>query len=191
MGSTPVNAALGKLHGRIDDYVFREVENKTFVARRSRGMTVPPTAAQLEIRQRFLRAAEYAKAVCGDPLRKPWYVAKLVEKNIHPRRLFGVIVRDFYEAPEVVDIVHEPNYQRRIGDKIRIVATDDLAVESVHVKLTQQDGTLIEQGPAVYVGPDWFYTATVAAPAGVPLVIVATATDHAGNTGALNMGVGV
>src|SRR4051794_666785 len=58
MGTTPVNTALGELHGKIDDYVFRNVEGATIVARKPRRFKAPPTDSQMNVRsERGRRAA--------------------------------------------------------------------------------------------------------------------------------------
>ena len=70
------------------------------------------------------------------------------------------------------------------------MATDDLEVTSVKLKLTRQsDGTPIEEGAATYLAPYFDYVAKTEAPAGIPLVVTVTATDHAGNESTASLAI--
>lgn len=75
-------------------------------------------------------------------------------------------------------------YKGNVGDKISVVAKDDIGLASVIFTLTAMDGTQIEQGPAIEDGVrtgDWFYTATVPVPLGADIFVEARGVDHAGN----------
>ncbi len=190
MGKTPVNRALGELRGKIDDYVFRNLEGETVVARRPRPLKVPPTASQLAVQERFRQAGKYAKAVLRDPARKQPYLDFAEESGVSNRRLFGVIARDYLQPPEILNI-DTTYYKRVVGGEIHVMAKDDVLVTGVTLKLTRHaDGSLIEEGPATYYGPYWRYVATaVAPPAGELIDIEVIATDLAKNRTIERMGL--
>ena len=116
----------------------------------------------------------------ADPAKKQWYIALAAARGITTRRLFGFVLRNYVVSPKI-EKIDDTKYHRHAGNPIRIRATDEGVVESVTVKLTKQsDGTLIEEGPAVYDAPsEWLYTAQTEAPAGIPLVVTVTAVNHA------------
>ena len=70
------------------------------------------------------------------------------------------------------------------GDTITIRATDDIGLAGVDVKISSQDGTLIEQGKATEDGVrtgKWIYTATQSVALGTDIFIEVKGVDHAGN----------
>jgi hypothetical protein len=76
------------------------------------------------------------------------------------------------------------NYSGAIGSTIAIIVTDDFVVSSVHVKIENMDGSLVEEGEAVQgiTGIDWVYTATVENENLSGDKITVTAYDMPGNT---------
>jgi hypothetical protein len=180
MGKTPVNTALGVVHGKIDDWVYREVEGETVIARRPRRTLREPTASQQDTRKRFREAAAYAKAVFADPIRKASYRTLAESRGVSNRRLFGFVVRD-YTQPPVIDRIDVSKYARQPGNLIRVFAIDDAEVVSVKVQIKAQDGTVLEEDEAVMDGPYWRYEATTQIPPGSPVTVEAVATDRAAN----------
>ena len=190
MAKAPIETAVGRtIHGRMDNVVYRSVDGETVLARRPRKTGLPPTDTQLGIRAKFREAAKYAKATLADPVRKQPYVDYAQAHGISNRRLFGLIVRDWW-LPPVFGEIDATRYQRQAGGEIRVTVNDDVQVMSVTVKLKRQsDNVVLEQGAATYVGPHWRYVATTEAPADIPLVVEASATDRAENTSTESLGI--
>ena len=182
MGKTPVNAALGSLSGRIDDFVYRQLEGRTIVARRAREREVPLplTAAQVAVRERFRRAADYARAVFADPPRKQAAQALAARRGFSAARLFAFLVQD-YARPLAITELDPAGYTRQIGDRVKVYAQDEGEVVGVRVALKAADGTVLETGAAMKVDAAWVYTATTTVPPGDPVTIEATAEDRPGN----------
>ena len=78
-------------------------------------------------------------------------------------------------------------YRGRRGDRIRVIAFDDLEVVSVEVAIRTAAGAWVDTGAAVDVQRVWIFTTTSDAPAGEPLVVTAAAKDRPGNVGVLSV----
>ena len=190
MAKAPIETAVGRtIHGRMDNVVYRSVDGETVLARRPRKTDKLPSQNQLGIRAKFREAIKYAKATMDDPDRLQPYLDYAEQHGIPKRLLFGLIARDWWRPPEFGEI-DATRYQRHPGGEIRVTVNDDVHVMSVAVKLKRQsDNVVLEQGPATYVGPHWRYVATTEAPAGIPLVVEASATDRADHTSTESMGI--
>ena len=180
MAKSKNNVVTHGLSGLIGDLlVFRQRANKTIVADRPKLSGIPPSAAQLEIQQRFKKAVQYAKSAMLDPLIKAAYqvVAKLGQSS------FNRAFKDYQLAPEFDEDVNLSAYTGAIGEEISISVVDDFQVSGVRVQILSPDANILEEGDAVQSvnGLDWIYTST-AVNADVPgSKIIFTATDIPGN----------
>ena len=90
-----------------------------------------------------------------------------------------MLVADYMHAPSI-ELVDISVYTGKVGDFIHVTATDDHAVKSVHVKIENGDGSLVEESDAVQQADpnQWRYTATVrnATLAGDKITVTATDT---------------
>jgi hypothetical protein len=156
MAKSNNNVVTYGLSGKIGDLlVFRQVDGKTIV---SKMPEKPKTVSEKQKaqRKRFQQAVIYAQAAIADPETKALYqvAAKKGKKPVN------VAVADFFNAPDIEQI-DLSGYAGNVGDRIRIIASDDFAVKSVHVRITNADGSLVEEGNAVQsAGNLWTYTAT-------------------------------
>lgn len=181
MAKTPVNSALGKVHGKLDGWVYRVLEGDTVIARPPTiDPNLEPTEEQEAVRERFRRASLFAKGVFADPARKAAYRDLALRRGFPASRLFAFIVQDYAVPPRVTGIDLQ-GYQRTPGGVIRVFAADNGEVMSVTVTLKAADGTVLEAGAAVARDAGWDYAATTVVAAGTPLTIEASATDRAGN----------
>lgn len=180
MAKSKNNVVTHGLSGLIGNLlVFRQRANKTIVADRPKLSGIPPSAAQLEIQQRFKKAVQYAKSAMLDPLIKAAYqaVAKLGQSS------FNRAFKDFQLAPEIDEDVNFSAYTGAIGEEISISVVDDFQVSGVKVQILSPDASILEEGDAVQSvnGLDWIYTST-AVNADVPgSKIIFTASDIPGN----------
>jgi hypothetical protein len=117
-----------------------------------------PSEARKAVQRKFQRGIIYGKSAISDPATKALYAAKATGG----RSAFNVAIADYFNAPQIEAIKME-NYSGVIGSTIAITATDDFAISSVHVKIENMDGSIVEEGEAVPGGSemDWVYTATV------------------------------
>ncbi len=181
MAKTPVNTGLEAVSGQIGAWVYRVVEGQTVIAPRSKvDPNRPITTAQQDVRERFRRAAAYAKGVFDNPVRKASYLELALRRGFSAARLFGFVVQD-YSRPPVITEVNVEGYHRQPGDPIKVFATDDGELTSVTVALKAADGTVLEEGPATLVDEAWRYVATTTVPPGDPVTVEATATDRPGH----------
>jgi hypothetical protein len=181
MAKAHLHPTLDGISGRSGNMVFRHVRGQTIIAQRPDNPNRKPSAAQKKQRTRFLLAAAYAKNVLADPLQRRVYEAFAKERD---RRADKLVAADFLNAP-VVEHIELSRYGRKPGGQIRILATDDVEVVSLDVKIETADHVLVEEGPATKVHGVWCYTATSAPPAAATLSISVTAKDRPGNTGRL------
>ncbi|MEJ7780373.1 MAG: hypothetical protein WKF68_12370 [Daejeonella sp.] len=180
MAKSKNNVVTHGLSGLIGDLlVFRQRANKTIVADRPRAFSKPPTAIQLEIRQRFKKAVQYAKKALLDPILKAAYQAmtKLGQTA------FNTAFADYQRAPEFDAEVSLETYSGAAGEEITVSVLDDFRVTSVKVEIRKLDGSLLEEGNAVQSdnGLDWVYTTTMVNTELAGSTIIFTASDLPGN----------
>lgn len=178
MAESKNNVVTHGLSGKIDLLVFRQKGNKTFVSKAPRSSTTPSSAAQNQVKQTFQQAVIYGKAINADPAKKTSYQDQAKEGQ----SAYNVAIADFFNAPDIEEI-DVTTYTGNIGSTIVIKATDDFEVKTVHVKIENGDGSLVEQGNAVAdaIGLNFTYTATVANASLAGDKITVTAFDNPGN----------
>ena len=103
---------------------------------------------QLSHQQRFREAAAYARKAAKE---EPLY-AELAAGTM--KSAYNVALSDWFNPPVI-------RRMERIGNLIRILASDDVRVKRVWVILLD-GGQTLEQGEAVPVGGDWWEVAVQA-----------------------------
>jgi hypothetical protein len=179
MAKVTFNSSMNGVSGRMDNWVYRRVNDHTVIARRPAASKRKATAAQKSHRERFRLAGEYVMRVLSDPCQRRAYEALAAKQN---RRADKLVMSDFL-TPPTIDLIELTSYRRRPGDVIRVLAADDVAVVSVHVTIETSSGDPIEEGAAREVHGVWIYTATVMTSVHQALRITASATDRPGNVG--------
>ncbi len=215
MSKVRYNGVADALQGRMGVVVFRRMLGKLYASNRPNESTKPASEAQRNHRARFGQTSSKARQAMADPAARPVYERLAAARQT---TVFGIAASDVYNPPEVVEI-DCAGLTRQIGGQVKILATDDAEVKSVHVTLRDANGSVLEQGAAVLENTHWYYTsttvlapepavlvslqdaagaaldelvavrvgdtwraiATVAVPLGSTIVVVATATDAAGN----------
>jgi hypothetical protein len=157
MAKSRNNVITHGLSGKIADLlIFRQRHGQTIVSK------VPEpnknySEKQVRQRKRFQQATIYAKVAVKTPGIKELYAGKA--KKQKDMTAYSVAVADFFNAPDI-ETVDLSSYTGAAGDEIRIVASDDFAVKSVHVQISNADGSPVEDGYAVNsIGNLWIYTA--------------------------------
>jgi hypothetical protein len=181
MAQSKKNIATEGLSGQVGNFVFRrrKSDDKIFVARKPVRNEEEPSEAQKAAQRRFQRGILYGKSAIADPEKKATYAAKATGG----RSAFNVAVADYFNAPQI-ELIDPGRYSGAVGSTITVTVTDDFTVSSVHVKIENMDGTLVEEGEAVLEssGIEWVYTATVANESLSGDKITVTAYDMPGNT---------
>ena len=153
---------------------------KTVVALRSVvSENRPLSEAQLTHQEAFGQAIQYAVAAKDNLI----YVnlAKGTEATA-----YNLAIADWFGKPVVQEIDTDGWVGLEEGQPVRILAKDDTYVASVHVTITDAQGTIQEEGEAVRAqGFWWIYTTTGEVPPIPNRRIVVTAKDLAGNSGTL------
>ncbi len=159
--------------------VFRQLSNgETVIANRAKPSTLPLTAKQQAVIDRFKQASYTAKILSQDPILKPQYLAKAKPGQ----SAYFMAMKDCLNPPKIKGIYLD-NYDGTIGSLISIRAVDDFNVASVKLRILKANNSLLEQGIAIPNdnGLDWTYIATVNnnSPSGIKIEV--TASDVPGN----------
>lgn len=187
MKATRDNLFTDGLSGSTKNMTFtRRKSGKTIVAGRRGPSKVPPTAAQMEVRDKFKSGVIYAKAVMADAAKKELYSAAAQSDQ----SAYNLALRDAVKAPKVQSIAVD-GYSGKLGEAIIVRAMDDFRVERVEVSIFDAAGALVESGKAVKQANelDWLYAATVANEPAAGFKVSATAFDLPGNRGSLEITV--
>lgn len=177
MTKVHLQPGLRGLSGGMGDWVYSLRNGKTVLGMKAI-RTAEPTEAQLAHRERFKEAVLFAKSARANPALLAFYTPIAVERGIN---IYALAIADYLKTPEF-QYVDLDNYKGKVGDKIVFKADDDLGMAYVSVRISAQNGTLIESGQAVEEGTrsgKWIYTATVPVALGTDIFIEATGADHA------------
>lgn len=153
------NVVTTRLRGKVGDLlVFHQRGDKTYVSTAPEHKDRELSDAQKSHLKLFQEAILYGKGVISDPVMKDAYQ----DAATGNQTAFNVAVADFLHAPQI-DEVDVSLYTGKVGDRIRVKATDDFKVAQVTVAIFNPDNALVEEGMAT--GPDkygyWVYTTTV------------------------------
>lgn len=159
--------------------VFRVVKGETVATRRSTKERIS-TQKQVLQRERFQRAAQYAKAKMLDPIAKAEY--KKIAGNGAFANPFAEAVRDYLVPPKVLD-VNISEFTGAAGSIIPIKVSDNAKVTRIKVFLVSAANAIIESGDATYATGDveWKYATTQVLPSLVGVKIIVTAIDRPAN----------
>lgn len=173
------NIVIQGLSGSLGDQLVikQDKAGRTIIAA---SPTVDPnrtyTEAQQAQQEKFREATTYAK----DAKTQEVYQEKAEGT---PKTPYNVAMADWFHAPEVQEIDVE-GWTGEAGEVIRIKAVDDVQVTQVTVLITNNSGTVLEQGAAVNTGSGW-WTYTTQSSSAEASRIVASARDLPGNVAQL------
>jgi hypothetical protein len=178
-----VQGARGQVGKQI---VYRKHGKDTTISRMPvQRADLKPTDEQLQNREQFSDAADYAKSVLSSPDLKKEYGKKAAPGQT----AYNVAFRDYLKAPRVKEI-DARSYDGKPGSTIVVKAKDDFRVAAVKLSIRTAAGALVETGDA-QLDPvkrnRWNYTATQNNATTAGCVISATAVDVPGNTGSLEI----
>lgn len=180
MASSTNNDLTFGLRGKIGKMmVFRQFFGKTIASRQPEKKERIATPEQELNKERFQEAVIYAKnALLNESIRAAYLAVTRPGQTA-----FNMAFADYFKAP-VLSLADTGQYTGQPAEKIRVRAIDDFMVETVSVRITQADGTLVEQGQAQVTtnGLDWEYTTTLLNDELPGSKILFSASDIPGNT---------
>src|SRR4051812_25051123 len=126
------------LSGTFDDWVYRQVGDQVFVSPKPDPREHPASETQIGTRTRFREAVAYAKKVLADPCQNEVY-AELA--RLRGRRADKLLTSDYLTPPEIrrIDL---SSFHGKAGNRIRVIAFDDIEVVGVSVRI-ESAGTLL------------------------------------------------
>lgn len=172
MGKVKENLLTKGFSGKIgDEIVFRQVGNRTMVAKRPRKSTIVSPKQQPQ-RDLFAKAVVFAKTMLLDPAIRADYQNRAKLAGL--ASAYSAAVTDYLKAPKI-NSIDTDYYKGAVGDVIWIIALDDFKLQSMTVTLQRADGSVIESGLAILEEGRWKYVVTQAnAEAGIKVIAVAT-----------------
>src|SRR5690606_5320059 len=144
MAKSKDNVVMQGASGKIGrNLVFRQKGDQTIIARRPRETAAgrPISKDQLNVQQRFLDAALYAKKAIKDEDMKAAYKAKATINQT----AYNVAFKDFF-TPPTVRRLNDTGYSGQAGDEITFMVRDIMRVTQIEVEILDSSEVLIETG---------------------------------------------
>lgn len=177
MATSKINPALSDFKGSVDGWTYRRTPEGKLCIYAHKSTEKAPSKKQLSQRDRFWHAQLYSRHVLEDPLRRAIY-QRLAKARKRPTN--NLLVANYLTPPEL-SAVQLDDYTGQVGQRIRIVAFDEIAVDSVRVEIRGADGAPLEAGAAVEEHGVWCYRTTAALPAGSAWLVVVTVKNRPGH----------
>lgn len=182
MSKVDFNDLVNGVSGKFGKVVFRKRGTQVVLGQKPRRRNTVPSPAVIAHRERFKRAAAYAKAKLKDPAAKAVYEAKARSSGKEFMTAFAIAVKDFMRPPVLGDLKVD-GYKGNIADPIAVGVPDDFKIVAVTITITAATGAPLESGPAIFEAESlqWKYAATVANAVRSGTKVQAIATDRPGN----------
>ncbi len=182
MGKVKNNLVTQGFSGKFgEDITFRQIGGKTFFARRGVS-SVPPSARQLEMRNKFSQASMYASQALSNPQVNQHY--QLMAKFQGLRSAYLAACADFLTPPEIGGL-NTSAYHGKTGDLVTITSLTPYKITEIEIQILTPNGTLLESGKAVVREPKWRYMAKVDNTQVQGSRLIVTARDRQGRTSTL------
>lgn len=165
--------------------VVRKYRNQTIVSAVTRPRKSNSTNRK-KVNDKFKDANQWAKKILEQPEFRSLY-----EKGVNSRlsNPHTVAVSD-YLVPPVIHYINLKEFQGKIGDIIRIKATDNFRVKEVYINILDPKGKQIENGYAVQYPRKpsmWIYQLTAEYPDLTAIEVCASARDLPGNVAEMSV----
>lgn len=180
MAKIEENFSMQGMSGKVGNiFVYRQRGGKTIVAKTPHRST-KKSQKQEEANKHFKAASIYAQNALLDPTLKELYTAEAKKREV--ASAYNMAMADYLKPPVIDKINTEAYTGDASGEKIIIEADDKFKIISLKVKITQSNGTLIEEGVASLSEGKWVYLTTTANASRTGSKIIVTATDRPGNS---------
>jgi len=169
---------LRALSGGMGDWVYQLRNGKTYLGMKPLNGK-EPSEAQVAQRERFKQAAAYAHFAMADNDARAIYeeISALTDTPV-----FALMVADYLKPPKIKNW-DVSMYTGKVGDNFVVYTSDDVGVINVNIKITDDQGAIVESSYASESKPGtgiWVYTAKTAVAAGKDVTIEASAFDRPG-----------
>lgn len=164
-----------------EDLVFRRMDKQTIFSRRSVSRK-PPTAGQVEARNRFSRSSYYASSAIAHPQRELDY--KVMAEKLGLKSAYVAAMTDYLTQPEITSVFTD-EYNGNVGELITIIAKVPFKIIDMDVSILNAAGEVIENGKAVVNLAKWRYVITTANPQVRGSKVVLNARDRQGKISTL------
>jgi hypothetical protein len=182
MGKVKNNLATQGFSGKLgEDIVFRQINGKTFFAKRG-VISSPPSSRQLEMRDKFTEASLFASGEMAKPQAYQDYKIMATLQGL--RSAYLAAVTDYLTLPEIGGL-NTAAYRGQTGDLISITSMVPHKVIEIEVRILSPDGTMLESGMATVREPKWKYTTKVENPQVKGSRVVVIARDRLGRQSVL------
>jgi hypothetical protein len=181
MATIEPNKALGRIRGKVDGWIYRELHGQLVVHAERTPQRVKSTAAQKGARTRFGAAQAYAAEVLSHPLRREAYL-RIARSRKCP--VNALLVSNFLRPPSI-DIIELAGYAGKRGGMIEVLASDGVEVTDVTVRIQAANGATVESGAAEKQHGVWSYQSTADVPPGAGWQVEVTARNPAGTEATL------
>jgi hypothetical protein len=176
MAKVELNDGLKRIRGKIDGWVYRNLNGQVVAHAYREPAKDAPSTAQLSQRERFRAAQAYAADVLADPLRRRVY-QKLAAERKCP---VNALVAASYLTPPTIELIELAAYSGRPDERIQVLAFDQVEVTDISVCIRASDGAVIETGAAIKQHGVWMYRTTASVPPGMAANVEVTARNPAG-----------
>lgn len=157
--------------------VYRQRAGSTIIGGRPSASSIPATERQIAHRKRFNMATVYARlALQSDELGTRYREA--AEGKLSA---YNLAVRDSL-MPPTVEAVMLDEYNGATGSRIFVIAYDDFALKSLTVTISDQSGTVLQEGEATVADDRGAYAYELSADVIGQATVKVVAEDLAGNT---------
>jgi hypothetical protein len=158
MGKIKKNVITRGFSGSLgDDLVFRQVDDKTVFALKSENNS-EPTERQVQVRNKFLEATNYASAAVDNPQALQDY--QLMAERQELKSAYVAAVTDYLTMPEISSVFTN-EYTGVVGNMINMISKHPHKITGISVSILKPDGSELESGAATVKALKWRYTATV------------------------------
>ena len=178
MAGVEYHPSVSRIRGRIKGLVFKRTWGKDTVGAAPDFSGRVLTEKQKAQNTRFGSADEYGKQLSAED--KAAYTARAKLEN---KPLYAVIVRDWFHRP-CVEEIDVSTYSGRVGQTIRIRATDDTEVRAVEVAVRGPGEEIVETGAAELTDAEkhvWTYKTKVDLESTAGFTVEVTVRDRPGN----------
>jgi hypothetical protein len=180
MAKFKLNKMVEGATGKVGNMTFKQVGRTTLFTSVPEFNGVSSEKQRVQ-RERFKRAASYAKIALQDPATKAAYKLKVEGQEF--QNAFTAAVKDYLSSPKV-DSIDNAGYSGKIGESLILKVSDDFKVADVKVTITLPTAVVLETGTAALVAgsADWKYVVTKANATLPGSKIKLIVTDKPGNT---------
>ena len=184
MAISYTNRITSHYSGRVGDIVLRWYGDKSVMSKRPDCSNVIRSEKQKLNSLKFAKAVKYGKHAKVNPALNKFIKNKINKKKTKSKDVYHAAIQ-YYQTNVVIDKIDVGKYKGLIDNLITVLVWDKYHVESVLMTIYNQEGKVVESGPAAPAeyseGTEWEYKATVLNINYIGSIIEVQAKDKRGN----------